>query len=123
MARISAVTLVVLFGLGCGSDGDDGTTPHIDSLSPTSGKAGDTVEIVGENFCGASEVEPDGLCNPVVNGFVTFGTAEGVTRGQVQSWKDTVIQVKVPGGGAKGAVQVTATVNGVASNAVDFTVN
>src|SRR5215469_8337715 len=77
--------------------------PNISSLSPTSGNVGVSVTISGSGF-GSTP------------GTVTFN---GVTASP-SSWTDTSIILTVPSGATTG--NVVATVNGVLSNAVQFTV-
>jgi len=79
-------------------------TPSITSLSPTSGPAGTSVTITGTNF-GST-------------GTVTFGGATAT----VTSWSATSIATSVPTGVSAGNVNVVVTVNGVASNGMNFTV-
>jgi YD repeat-containing protein len=80
--------------------------PAISSVSPVSGPAGTAVTISGSNF-GATRG----------SGSVTFnGTAAGIT-----SWGDTSIVAAVPALTASGSIVVTSN-NGIASNAVSFTV-
>ena len=82
-------------------------TPHINSLSPTSGHVGATVTISGTNFGstrGSSTVK-----------------FNGTSATSFSSWSATTIKVAVPTGATTGNVVVT--VNGVASNGVNFTVN
>lgn len=81
--------------------------PAITSIAPTSGDAGTTVTIEGENF-GASRG----------GSHVSFGEVEASSY---ISWSDTRLKAKVPGG-AKGKVKVTVTTPGGTSNSKDFTV-
>jgi regulation of enolase protein 1 (concanavalin A-like superfamily) len=79
--------------------------PSITSLSPTTGAVGTAVTISGANFGttqGSSLVQFNG------------------TVATPSNWSNTSIVVSVPTGAATGPV--VATVNGVASNAVTFTV-
>jgi hypothetical protein len=81
-------------------------TPHISSLSPTSGAAGILVTVTGTNFGpsqGASTVKFNG----------TAATS-------YTSWSDTVVKANVPPGATTG--NATVTVNGAVSNGVSFTV-
>jgi hypothetical protein len=80
--------------------------PTITSLSPTSGGAGTLVTITGTNF-GSTQG----------TGTVKFNAASAIP----QSWSGTSIVVPVPSGATTG--NVVATVGGVASNGVSFTVN
>ena len=80
-------------------------TPTISSLSPTSGVVGASVNITGTNF-GASQ----GTSVVSFNG----------TTATVSSWSATSISVIVPSAATTG--NVVATVNGVASNGMAFTV-
>ena len=80
-------------------------TPAISGLNPTSGSEGTSVEITGTSF-GATQGTST----------VTFnGTAATPTN-----WSDTSITVPVPAGAATGDVVVT--VDGEASDGVEFTV-
>ena len=81
-------------------------TPNITSLSPTSGAVGASVTVTGTSF-GSSQGSST----------VTFnGMAATVT-----SWSGTSIAATVPLGAATG--NVIATVGGLASNGVSFTVS
>ncbi len=81
------------------------TTPNITSLGPTSGAIGTPVTITGTNF-GATQ----GTSTVKFNG----------TTGTPTSWSATSIIVPVPAGATTG--NVIATVAGVASNGMNFTV-
>lgn len=78
-------------------------SPTITSLSPTSGKVGASVTIVGANFGSSGTVE--------------FNGTKATT---ISSWSPTSIKVAVPVGATTGKVVVTF--GGVASNGVSFTV-
>ena len=97
--------VVVTVG-GVASNGVSFTvSPHITSLSPTSGAAGTSVTIAGTTFGstqGSSTVKFDG------------------TTATPASWSNTSIVVPVPKGAATGNVVVA--VGGAASNGVSFTV-
>ncbi len=80
--------------------------PNIASLNPSSGAAGSSVIIAGTNF-GASQG----------TGKVSFGGTPAV----VSSWSNTSITAVVPGL-SPGAVSVIATVDGIGSNGLTFTV-
>jgi hypothetical protein len=95
---------VVVTAAGLASNGVTFTvTPHIASLSPTSGPVGTAVTIAGTTF-GAS-------------GTVTFN---GAAATNISSWTATSISVTVPSGATTGPVVVTAA--GLTSNGVNFTV-
>lgn len=112
-----AVLLVV-----CACGEDVGTGPHIDMLAPPSAAAGATLEVLGVNFCGADMmVADDTRCPQSINGFVSIGTAPGILRATVVDWRSTRITVTVPSVDP-GVTSVVVTVDGVQSNAVDFTV-
>jgi IPT/TIG domain/FG-GAP-like repeat len=87
------------------SSGSSSTAPLILSLSPILGAAGTVVTIAGSNF-GATQ----GTSTVTFNGAAAAPT----------SWSATSISVPVPSGATTGNVVVT--VNGVASNAMAFTV-
>lgn len=102
--------LLLLPLIGCGSSSHPAivtppTTPSITSLSPTSGAVGASVTISGSNF-GATKGSST----------VTFNN----TPASVGTWSDTSIIVTVPTGATTGNVVVT--VNGDASNGVNFKV-
>jgi IPT/TIG domain len=82
-----------------------GTSPNITSLSPIAGAAGAAVSISGTNF-GSSQ----GTSTITFNGTPAVATA----------WNSGSITATVPSGATTGNVAVT--VNGVASNGVNFTV-
>jgi len=78
-------------------------TPSITSLSASSGAIGDSITITGTSF-GATP------------GAITFNGLPAVPS----SWTDTSIVVPVPAGATSGPVLIT--VNGAASNSLNFTV-
>jgi RHS repeat-associated protein len=78
--------------------------PNITSLSPPSGSIGSSIIVNGDGF-GASQ----GSSTVNFNGSPT----------NVDSWSDSAIEVQVPG---TVSCPVTVTMNGVTSNAVEFTV-
>lgn len=86
-------------------DQGSASTPHVTSLSPTSGPVGNSVTITGTGF-GATQ----GGSTVTFNG----------TAGAPSSWSDTSIVVPVPAGATSGNVVVT--VAGTASNGTAFTV-
>lgn len=79
--------------------------PSITGLSPNSGGVGTPVIITGADFGPSSE-----------NGTVMFNSVSA----QPSGWSAAMIKVSVPVGAATGKVIVT--VNGQASNQMDFTV-
>jgi photosystem II stability/assembly factor-like uncharacterized protein len=79
--------------------------PVIEQISPSAGRAGDTITINGRNF-GPTQG----------NSTVVFA---GGSAGSAQSWTDTRIQVKAPNGVSTGPV--TVTVAGKKSNSFEFT--
>lgn len=81
--------------------------PQITSILPNSAKIGDIISINGSNF-GWSRG----------NSFVSFASADAT---EYKNWMDNLIQVKVPVGATSG--YITATVNGIKSNSVGFTVS
>jgi YD repeat-containing protein len=81
-------------------------TPSITGLTPNSGTAGTSVTVAGSNF-GATQ----GTSTVQFNG----------TTASPTTWSATSIAVNVPAGATSGNVVVT--VNGQASNGVNFTVN
>jgi photosystem II stability/assembly factor-like uncharacterized protein len=81
-------------------------TPHIDSLSQTSGPVGTEILVQGYNFGFVQDVS-----------YVTFN---GVDATEYTYWTKEEIGVKVPAGATTGPVTVT-TIHGT-SNGVDFTV-
>ncbi|MFA6468152.1 MAG: IPT/TIG domain-containing protein [Bacteroidota bacterium] len=78
-------------------------TPAITSVSPDSGKATDTITVVGTNF-GTS-------------GTVSFGSTAATVYA---SWNATQIKVIIPAGVSSGTVNITVTVSGKTSNAKSF---
>jgi hypothetical protein len=95
------------FSIGAATvNGAGGTAgPYIAALSPTSGPVGKLVTLLGVNF-GASQGTST----------VTFNAVAATPT----NWTDSSIQVLVPAGAATG--NIVATVSGVVSNAVSFTV-
>jgi len=88
------------------ANGTGGTTPTITGLSPTSGVTGTSVVITGTSF-GSTQ----GTSTVKFNGISTTPTF----------WNSTSITAPVPTGATTGSVIVT--VNGLASNGVNFTVS
>ncbi|HTW57384.1 MAG TPA: IPT/TIG domain-containing protein [Terriglobales bacterium] len=103
--------IFMLFLFGCGGSSSSPTPrvppgpPSLDSLSPSSGVFGSAITITGTNF-GTSQGSST----------VTFN---GQTASAV-SWTPATIVAKVPSGATTGNVVVT--VDGNASNGVNFTV-
>jgi hypothetical protein len=89
----------------------DQAQPTITSLTPNSGVAGTVVTIAGSSIGGADFGATQGSST------VTFN---GTNAGTAPSWTTTSITISVPIGATTGNVAVT--VNGVASNGVNFTV-
>jgi endoglucanase len=87
-------------------DQQQGNTPAINGMNPTSGAAGSSVTVSGSNF-GASQGAST----------LRFGN----TTATVSSWSASQIVATVPNLAA-GAWAVSVLVNGVASNAATFTV-
>jgi len=107
---------------GCG--GDDGVGPYIDRVLPEAAAPGDTVEIIGERFCGDGSdlADDEGACITPPAGSVNFGMDADVVRASIAEWKNERISVDVPESAAAGATLIVVTVNGVSSNAADFEV-
>jgi hypothetical protein len=111
MAQV--VIAVVFLVVGCGGHTD--YTPHLDSVNPTSAKAGGFVMLLGENFCGvlvnctsaAGQIQI-GLDNPV--------------RATILSYNDGSAQIQIPTVTPAGDTNIVLTVNDTASNALDFEV-
>jgi uncharacterized protein (TIGR03437 family) len=82
--------------------------PTIKSVSPVSGYHGSAITITGTNF-GATQGKS----------IVTFN---GTPATSFVSWSDTVIKTGVPQGAPLGIGKVVVTVDGIASNAVQFSV-
>jgi lysophospholipase L1-like esterase len=93
------IDYIQFIALGGGSP----ALPQISSFSPTSGEAGSTVTISGQNFLGATSV--------------TFDGAEAVFN--VSS--ATQVTATVPGGATSGRIRIT-TPAGQSTSAGDFTV-
>jgi hypothetical protein len=83
------------------------TKPFITSISPSSGRCGEEVTIVGEDFGGARG-----------SSYVTFNENKKATK--YSSWNDGQITCTVPDGTTTGQVSVTKDVG--TSNSVTFTV-
>jgi len=81
--------------------------PHITSISPTSGSAGDAITFTGSGFAAETSVTFDGVPSP-----------------DVQVTSDTSLVATVPPGVAAGIVDVAVvTSNGTATDTGAFTVN
>ena len=80
--------------------------PQITSLTSNSGSSGTIVSIMGSAFDATQGS----------NSFVMFGNVQA----PIINWSESEVDVEVPEGACGGPVVVTA--NGVASNAVDFTI-
>ena len=96
---------------GCAADAG----PHLDTVTPEAGRAGDEVTISGSGFCG------DGACDPLPGGYVSFGIAPQVD-GVVTAWREDEIRAVVPAGAATGEILIVVTVDGRSSNGVRFEV-
>ena len=105
LKNIWQLTVLVLLSLL--SSSAQSSAPTITSVSPASGPVGSSVTITGTNF-GASQAAST----------VTFN---GVTANTITAWSSTSIVATVPTEATTGAVVVT--VDGVASNSVDFSVS
>ena len=81
-------------------------TPEISKITPSSANIGDEIVITGIKF-GAEQG----------TSFVTFGSVKAINY---IGWSDTEIKVKVPE--AATSSKLSATINGVKSNEVDFTI-
>jgi mono/diheme cytochrome c family protein len=102
--------VILLFIAACEDQGDPVTTnvpvPTLVTVSPDSGKAADTITVVGTNF-GSTRG----------SSVVTFGS----TDASVYSlWSATQIKVLVPAGGSSGTSTVSVTVGGKKSTAKAF---
>jgi len=80
--------------------------PNIANINPTSGYIGDDVLITGTNFGATQDTS-----------IVSF---KGKNAIDYTSWSDTQIKIKVPAGASTG--KLSATVHGIKSNELDFTV-
>ena len=108
-------TLAVATLVAC-SAADDIPAPHISSVVPAAAVPGAIVTVQGSYFCQRPNTgNEDPLCTST--GTVDFGASPGT----VTLWTDTAIMVEVPQG-ALGAVALSVTVTGRASNPVSFTV-
>jgi uncharacterized protein (TIGR03437 family) len=115
--RFLLVGLALVVGLGACHGRPD--SPRIDELAPPVAKAGQVVNILGLAFCGQDPADrgSDDVCAKTLDGFVTFGTQQGIERSDaaVTTWTDTQISVQLPAG-LTGAMNVVVTVGGRASN-------
>ncbi len=107
-----------MFGVvlcGCGAD----QGPRIEAIEPSTGQAGERVEITGARFCGDDVVvAADNACDPLPAGYVSFGIDPQID-GMTVAWRDDRIEAIVPAS-ATGTVQVVLTVDGRSSNGVWF---
>ena len=115
---VFAVALAAV-GAACGGDGEG---PVIDEIQPASAMPGDTVEVLGDRFCGDSDADADaeGTCVENVAALVNFGEDQSVIRASISSYGHTRITVEVPPAAPSGATVVVVLRGGVPSNAADF---
>jgi Glycosyl hydrolases family 31/Domain of unknown function (DUF5110)/NPCBM-associated, NEW3 domain of alpha-galactosidase/Carbohydrate binding module (family 6)/IPT/TIG domain len=97
--------------------------PVITSLSPTSGAAGTTITVTGQNF-GDSQVSN-------LSDFLTLTDSSGATYGppfgatgslDITNWTNTSITFVLPAGAAAGAATISVTTNNFASNNGSLTI-
>jgi hypothetical protein len=102
--------LPILFIAACEDQGDPVTatiaTPTLTSVSPDSGKAADTITVIGTNFGTARG-----------SSVVTFGSTNAAVY---TSWSSSQIKVVVPAGVSAGSTTVTVTVSGKTSSTKAF---
>jgi hypothetical protein len=103
--------------VGCAAD-DGG--PHIASVAPPAGRAGDAITLRGRAFCGGAAASAE--CWRDTAGAVTFGINPPMVRASVVSWDDDTIVVTVPESVAPGGTELVVIVDGLSSNAADFEV-
>jgi hypothetical protein len=108
---VRVVLALSLLWIGaCASDG-----PHIESVMPEEGSAGDEVTLAGDGFCGAGD------CDPLPTGYVSFGIDPQID-GVVTAWSEGEIRAEVPQSVAPGEILIVVTVDGRSSNGVRFVV-
>lgn len=112
--QVMASGATAALGLGCSgggsgskdpSGGTSGGDPRLDSLTPSHGKAGDSLTLNGQNLASASQV--------------FFGTISAAPTAVTAA----TLAVTVPAGLAPGAVSITAKVGAITTNALTFTVD
>ncbi len=107
-AFFSAI-LLSIFIVSCDDQGDPVSAvpaPSITSVTPDSGKIGDTITVAGTNFGstqGASSI--------------SFGSQNATA---IVSWSATQIKAVIPSGVSGGSSTVTVKISGQASNAKSF---
>jgi hypothetical protein len=106
----------IVVAAGC----DAGGGPHIDSVAPRAGRAGDAITLSGRGFC--ADVGATADCGRSTAGYVAFGINPPMVRAAVSSWDDTAIVVTVPESVARGGTELIVTVDGLSSNAAAFEV-
>ena len=109
------ISIAVLSFAACGNS----VAPVITSITPTSGQRGDTVELDGTGFCTA---DATGDCASLPSGGITFGIEDIGIEAEIVSWAPTKASAVVPSLVAVGTEELIITVDGNASNAIDFTV-
>jgi hypothetical protein len=107
---------LAMSAVGC----DAGGGPHIESVAPPAGRAGDAITLRGQAFCAGAGDRAE--CWRQTAGFVSFGINPPSVRASVVSWDDTAIVVTVPDSVARGGTELVVTVDGLSSNAADFEV-
>ena len=95
--------------------------PVISSITPSSAHRGDTVQLTGSGFCTAAASDAS-QCASLPAGGVTFGIEDIGIEAEIVSWQPTTASAVVPSLVAVGTEQLIITVDGNASNAIDFTV-
>ena len=93
----------------------DETAPHLDGVTPTSARAGASISLVGDNFCGAA-ID----CVDVPAKF-EFGLDPPMIQALVQSFASSSATIQVPPLAA-GPTSILLTVEGRTSNALAFEV-
>jgi hypothetical protein len=103
---------------GCSAN-DDIPAPELGSIVPSQAAGGAIVAISGSYLCqepSPGSDEPGFQCNS--DGVISFGQTPATAT---TDWTDTGVMVEVPSI-MSGSVSVTATMNGITSNSISFTI-
>ena len=107
---------LALVPLVFGACADDGAGPRLSDVTPARAVPGAAVELAGERFCGST-----GECATVA-AIVDLGLDPPLLRARVLAYAATSATIEIPALATPGLTSLVLTVDGRASNALDFEV-